>query len=71
MGPASLPIRELRAWKKVVIQPGQTVHVSMEIPLDQLSHWSQGRRVAASGRLRAWICRDSVSGHPQELLLKQ
>lgn len=62
VGLESRPIRELRAWQKVTLAPGETKHVTIEVPVAELGYWVKDRRVAAEGPMFAWITRDSVSG---------
>ena len=69
VGVESRPIRELRAWRKVPLAPGETQHVVLKIPVAQLSYWAKDRLVPASGPMRAWITSDSVSGKTLEFRL--
>lgn len=62
VGVETRPVRELRGWKQVELKPGETAHVVVEIPVSRLAYWSGCRLVPASGAMRGWICRDSVSG---------
>jgi beta-glucosidase len=43
-GSASRPVRELKAFAKVHLQPGETKAVALEIPAASLSYWSAARR---------------------------
>ncbi len=69
VGVESRPVRELRAWRKVPLAPGETQHVVLKIPVAQLSYWAKDRLVPASGPMRVWITCDSVSGKPLEFRL--
>lgn len=69
VGIESRPIRELRAWRKVSLAPGETKHVTLEIPVPQLAYWSKDRLIPAAGPMRAWIAHDSVSGRTLEFRL--
>ena len=69
VGGESRPIRELRAWRKVPLAPGETRHVAMKIPLEELSYRVKDVCVAAEGPMRAWIAPDSVSGKTLEFRL--
>lgn len=62
VGIESRPIRELRGWQRVHLEPGETKTVKIVIPVTDLAYWVKGTKVAASGRINAWICKDSVSG---------
>ena len=69
VGVESRPIRELRAWRKVPLAPGETQHVVLKIPVAELAYWAKDRLVPASGPMRAWITRDSASGKTLEFRL--
>ena len=69
VGVESRPIRELRAWRKVPLAPGETQHVVLKIPVSELAYWAKDRLVPASGPMRAWITRDSASGKTLEFRL--
>lgn len=69
IGVESLPIRELRAWKRVHLAPGVTRRVTVEVPVAQLASWTKDQLMPATGRMRAWICHDSVSGKTLEFTL--
>ena len=69
VGVESRPIRELRGWQKVALAPGETKHVTIEVPVAQLGYWSKDRLVPAAGPMRAWITRDSASGKTLEFRL--
>ena len=69
VGVESRPVRELRAWRKVPLAPGETQHVVLKIPVAQLSYWAKDRLVPAAGPMRAWITSDSVSGKTLEFRL--
>lgn len=62
VGVESRPIRELRGWRQIELQPGETRHVEIEVPVSRLAYWAGSKLVPAEGPMRAWICRDSVSG---------
>ena len=62
VGVESRPIRELKAWRKVALSPGETKLVEVKVPVSELAYWARNRLVPASGPMEAWICRDSVSG---------
>lgn len=63
-GPSSdvfKPLRELKAFAKVFIAPGETVTVAKEIPLDDLRFFdpAEDRFVLEGGTYRVEICQDS------------
>ena len=62
VGVESRPVRELRGWRQVALEPGETKRVTIEIPASRLAYWCRDELVPAAGPMRAWICHDSVSG---------
>ena len=62
VGVESRPIRELRAWRKVALEPGETKQVTIAVPVAELAYWTRDKLVPAAGPMHAWIARDSVSG---------
>ena len=69
VGVESRPVRELRAWQKVSLAPGETKRVTLTVPVADLSYWAKDRLMPAAGPMRAWITRDSVSGKTLEFRL--
>ena len=65
------PIRELREWKQVALKPGETKHVAIEVPFERLSYYAGSKLVKASGKMKGWICRDSVSGRELDFALER
>ena len=53
----------------MALAPGETQHVVLKIPVAELAYWAKDRLVPASGPMRAWITRDSVSGKTLEFRL--
>ncbi|MBR6458086.1 MAG: glycoside hydrolase family 3 C-terminal domain-containing protein, partial [Bacteroidales bacterium] len=57
---SSRPVRELKGFEKVLLQPGETREVSFEIGLDALSFWNQDMKyVAEPGEFQVFIGGDS------------
>lgn len=40
-GLAARPLRELKAFQKVALRPGETREVTLEVPVSRLAYWSQ------------------------------
>ncbi len=58
----SSPVRRLRGWKRVTLKPGERQTVEIRVPLSSLGYWAGSKRVAAKGRMHAWIAPDSAHG---------
>ncbi|PGG98423.1 hypothetical protein AJ79_08862 [Helicocarpus griseus UAMH5409] len=60
--PVEFPVRVLRGFKKVEVQPGQAVDVNLSLTRKDLSYWSavKGNWVMpVEGRFRVWVGRSS------------
>ena len=56
---SSRPVRELKSFDKVLLQPGETKTVSFEIDVDALSFWNQEMEyVAEPGEFKVYIGAD-------------
>lgn len=62
-GSASRPVRELKAFKKVVLGPNEMVTVQMSVNASDLSYWSSAlhRRVLEPGTFDLWVGLDSTA----------
>jgi len=59
------PIRELKGFAKIELNPGESREVSFEIGEEQLSFLDEkGQVLVEPGRFQVWISRDSASGDP-------
>ena len=56
VGSITRPVRELKGFRRVRLQPGETRTVSFELRTDDLSFCGRdGRRVVEPGDFHAWI----------------
>ena len=54
------PVRELKGFKRIQLNPGETKKVSFEIETDDLSFTNQDmKRITETGTFHAWIGGDS------------
>ncbi len=61
---SSRPVRELKGFEKVLLQPGESKTVSFEIGVDVLSFWNQEMKyVAEPGEFKVYIGGDSRTGN--------
>jgi beta-glucosidase len=62
-GIAARPIRELKAFRKVWLKPGESRQVQLEIPAKELSYWSSAKRtwVLEKGPYDLWVGDDSTA----------
>lgn len=65
VGSVTRPVRELKGFRKVAIEPGQTLAVEFELPVDDLAFYGQDMvRKVEPGDFQLWISSDSASGTP-------
>jgi len=61
------PVRELRGFEKMRLEPGQAQTAEFKITDRELGYYdSGGRWVTDSGKFMLWIAKDSASGEPVE-----
>lgn len=81
VGQLSRPIRELKGFEKIELQPGESRTVTFEITPDMLRYWhyagtlSRGKeceydRRAEPGTFSVWISKDADSGTEKQFILK-
>ncbi len=61
----SRPIRELKSFQKVPLQPGESRELTFHIPADALGCYdADGHWILQPGAYQVWITKDSASGQP-------
>jgi beta-glucosidase len=62
-GSASRPVRELKAFRKVILAPGEAKTVQLTVAAEDLSFWSPSlrRRVLEPGTFDVWMGDDSTA----------
>jgi beta-glucosidase len=64
------PVRELKGFQKVLLQPGDSSDVIFTISSDELGYYDvKGHWLVEPGKFQVWICRDSASGNPADFEL--
>jgi beta-glucosidase len=64
------PVRELKGFQKVLLQPGGSTDVVFTISGDELGYYdTKGNWLVEPGKFQIWICRNSASGSPAEFEL--
>lgn len=59
------PVRELKAFQKVLLAPGESREVNFELPVSELGYYdAQGHWLLEPGQYEVWISPDSASGEP-------
>jgi beta-glucosidase len=66
------PVRELKGFQKVVLQPGESREVSFELPARELGYYdARGHWLVEPGQYQVWISQDSASGEPAGFELRR
>lgn len=66
------PVRELKGFQKVLLQPGESREVSFDLPAEKLGYYdSNGHWLVEPGQYEAWIAKDSASGDAAAFELKK
>ena len=65
------PVRQLKGFRRIVIQPGQSQRVEFTIGRDELSIWQRDTKYAVEpAELTIWIAPNAQSGTPVKVRLK-
>jgi beta-glucosidase len=65
------PVRELKGFQKVQLNPGEARDVTFTISDRELGYYdANGQWLVEPGKFQLWITKDSVSGEPVEFELK-
>lgn len=64
-GGTSRPVRELKAFQKVMLAPGESKEVTLTVPAEDLSYWSPvvHHQVLDPGTFDVWVGFDSTADH--------
>jgi beta-glucosidase len=64
------PVRELKGFQKLLLQPGDSSEVVFTISGDELGYYDpKGHWLVEPGKFQLWIAKDSASGEPAEFEL--
>ena len=64
------PVRELKGFQKILLQPGETRAVNFTLTSHDLGCYDKkGNWVVKPGRFQLWVSKDSASGEPVEFEL--
>jgi beta-glucosidase len=64
------PVRELKGFQKILLQPGEARDVTFTVSEKELGYYDvNGKWLVEPGRFQLWIARDSATGRPVEFEL--
>lgn len=73
-GSVTRPVKELRGFSRITLQPGESRTVSFRLTGDDLAFWGgplwQPRRVVEPGFFQVWVAPSSAAGTPARFELK-
>ena len=65
------PVRELKGFRRVALEPGQTRTVEFTLGRDELAFWNiDMKHVVEPGALKIWVAGSSATGTPAELTIE-
>ena len=65
VGSFTRPVKELKHFERVALQPGESRRVEVEIPVSALAFWgADGTKKVEPGDFQLWLAGDSASGEP-------
>ncbi len=63
VGSVTRPVKELKAFRRVALEPGEGRTVSFEVPVGELAFWNiEMKRVVEPGEFRLWLGTSSAEG---------
>ena len=66
------PVRELKGFQKVLLQPGESREVSFDLSGRELGYYdTNGHWLVEPGKYQIWITKDSASGDPAQFELRK
>ena len=67
----SRPVRELKGFKKVMLQPGESKKVAFTLGRDELAFWNIDMKyMVEPAAVKVWVAGNSVDGQPAELTIQ-
>ncbi|MGM9785726.1 MAG: glycoside hydrolase family 3 N-terminal domain-containing protein [Candidatus Cryptobacteroides sp.] len=65
VGSVVRPVRELKRFERVTLEPGQSAELSFELPVSELAFWNADMEyIVEPGDFKVWVAPDSESGTP-------
>jgi beta-glucosidase len=71
VGSVTRPVKELKGFTRISLNPGETRSITMKIPVIELAFWDLNmKKTVEPGAFRLWVAGDSVSGEPLTFEIK-
>lgn len=63
VGSLTRPVKELKAFERVELNPGESRTITLQIPVQELAFWGlDGKKKVETGEFQLWVAGDSASG---------
>jgi hypothetical protein len=63
VGSLTRPVKELKAFERVELGPGESRTITLQIPVQELAFWGlDGKKKVEPGDFQLWVAGDSASG---------
>ncbi len=71
VGSVTRPVKELKGFTRISLNPGETRSITMKIPVTELAFWDLNmKKTVEPGEFRLWVAGDSMSGEPLTFEIK-
>lgn len=71
VGSVVRPVKELKGFMRVTLKPGETKHLTYDLPVAELAFWNRDMEyVVEPGKFQLWVAGDSASGEPIEFVVE-
>ena len=72
VGSITRPVKELKAFERVSLQPGESKDLTLRIPVAGLAFFGlDGQKKVEPGDFQLWVAGDSASGEPVPFAVKE
>lgn len=63
VGSVTRPVKELKRFERITLQPGEKQRVKFTLPIEELAFWNiDMKKVVEPGDFKLWVAKDSQSG---------
>lgn len=71
-GSITRPVKELKRFKRITLEPGEKQTVSFELPVSELAFWNiDMQKVVEPGEFALWVAGDSQSGEAVSFVVSE
>ena len=71
VGSLTRPVKELKAFERVELNPGESRTITLQIPVQELAFWGlDGKKKVEPGDFQLWVAGNSASGEALPFVVK-